>query len=72
MDEKLYKDKLQKAFEHGVATGIKMMMDKLEHQCRVGKPIEANGNLYWLTGSRQHLIDVMDDIEKKWNLEQRN
>lgn len=60
-------EKIQAAFECGVQAGIKMMMDKIQCQYKRGKPIEANGELYWLTGSRQHLADIMDGIENAWN-----
>lgn len=51
-------------FRLGVEIGRKQMMDHIQHQCSIGKPIEANGELYWLTDSRQHLIDIMDSIDK--------
>jgi hypothetical protein len=50
-------------FELGMKAGIKAMMDKIQNHCRNGKPITANGDLYWLTDSRQHLQDVMDSME---------
>lgn len=51
-------------FRLGVEIGRKQVMDHIQHQCSIGKPIEANGELYWLTDSRQHLIDIMDSIDK--------
>lgn len=52
-------------FRLGVEIGRKQVMDHIQHQCSIGKPIEANGDLYWLTDSRQHLIDIMDRIDKE-------
>ena len=52
-------------FRLGVEIGRKQVMDHIQHQCSIGKPIEANGELYWLTDSKQHLIDIMDRIDKK-------
>lgn len=52
-------------FRLGVEIGCKQVMDHIQHQCSIGKPIEANGDLYWLTDSRQHLIDIMDRIDKE-------
>lgn len=52
-------------FRLGVEIGRKQVMDHIQHQCSIGKPIEANGELYWLTDSRQHLIDIMDSIDKE-------
>lgn len=52
-------------FRLGVKIGRKQVMDHIQHQCSIGKPIEANGELYWLTDSRQHLIDIMDNIDKE-------
>ena len=52
-------------FRLGVEIGRKQVMDHIQYQCSIGKPIEANGELYWLTDSRQHLIDIMDSIDKE-------
>lgn len=52
-------------FRLGMVVGRKQVMDHIQHQCSIGKPIEANGELYWLTDSRQHLIDIMDSIDKE-------
>ena len=51
-------------FRLGVEIGRKQVIDHIQHQCSIRKPIEANGELYWLTDSRQHLIDIMDSIGK--------
>ena len=58
------KRKLEDSFNRGVEAGRKQVMDHIQHQCSKNKPIEANGELYWLTDSRQHLIDIMNDIDK--------
>lgn len=52
-------------FRLGMEVGRKQVMDHIQHQCSIGKPIEANGELYWLTDSRQHLIEIMDRIDKE-------
>lgn len=52
-------------FRIGVEIGRKQVMDHIQHQCSIGKPIEANGELYWLTDSKQHLIDIMDRIDRE-------
>ena len=54
-------------FKLGVEAGRKQMMDHIQHQCSKNKPIEANGELYWLTDSRQHLREIMDGIDDAWN-----
>lgn len=59
----------EEIFRLGMEAGRKQVMDHIQHQCSIGKPIEANGELYWLTDSRQHLLDVMDGIESAWNKE---
>jgi len=50
-------------FNLGVEAGIKMMMDKIEKHCELGKPVLCNGNLYWLKDAHQNLLDIMDDLE---------
>ncbi len=56
-------------FKLGMEAGRKQLMDHIQHQCSIGKPVEINGELYWLTDSRQYLINVMDSIESAWNEE---
>ncbi len=53
-------------FKLGMEAGRKQLADHIQHQCSIGKPVEINGELYWLTDSRHHLIDVMDGIEAAW------
>ena len=47
-------------FNLGVQTGIKLMENKIQMQCGLGKPIMANGELYQMTGSKERLNEVMD------------
>ena len=54
---------IETAYKLGVQAGIKMMENKIERQCELGKPILANGNLYWLKDARQNLLDIMDNLE---------
>ena len=54
-------------YQLGVETGRKQMMDHIQNQYANNKPVEANGELYWLTDSKQHLIDIMDGIDNAWN-----
>ncbi len=56
-------------FRLGMEAGRKQLADHIQHQFEIGKPVEINGELYWLTDSRQHLIDIMDNIETTWNEE---
>lgn len=56
-------------FKTGMQTGIKYMMDKIEKQYELGKPILANDNLYWLKGAKENLRDIMDDIEAEYYAE---
>lgn len=51
-------------FQSGVEVGRKQLMNHIQHQHKTGKPVEINGELYWLKNSREHLLDVMDDINK--------
>lgn len=49
-------------FKLGMAAGRKQLMNHIESQFELGKPVEINGNLYWLKDARQNLMDIMDDI----------
>ena len=53
----------EQIFNLGVQAGIKMMENKIERQCELRKPILANGELYFLKNSREHLQDVMDSLD---------
>lgn len=59
----------QVAFDNGVKTGRQQLADHIQHQFELGKPVEINGELYWLKDARQDLMDIMDDIEAAWNEE---
>ncbi len=54
-------------FRLGMAAGRQQLMDHVIHQYEIGKPIEINGNLFWLKDAKQNLMDIMDDIESTWN-----
>lgn len=69
MDEKFMKmaeSEIEKAYNLGVQAGIQQMMDKMERQFELGKPVLANGNLYWLKDAKQNLIDIMDDLDSEY------
>ena len=57
-------------FRLGMIVGQKQLADHIQHQFEIGKPVELNGNLYWLKDAKQNLQDIMDDIESAWNEEQ--
>ena len=57
----------QAAFDNGVKTGRQQLADHIQHQFELGKPVEINGELYWLKDARQNLMDIMDDIEVAWD-----
>lgn len=54
-------------FRLGMEAGQQQLTDHIQHQFEIGKPIEINGDLYWLKDIKQNLIDIMDDIESAWN-----
>ncbi len=56
-------------FKLGMAAGRKQLADHIQHQFEIGKPVEINGELYWLKDARENLMDIMDDMETAWNEE---
>lgn len=54
-------------FMLGMEAGRKQLSDHIQHQFEIGKPVEINGELYWLKDARQNLQDIMDDLETAWN-----
>ena len=61
----------EQIFNAGFQMGMQYMMDKIERQYQLGKPILANDHLYWLKGEIENLHDIMDDIESEYNAEIR-
>ena len=66
MDKNRSKEQI---FNAGFKAGVQCMMDKIEQQYQLGKPILANDHLYWLKGAKENLRDIMDDIEAEYNAE---
>ena len=60
---------LEHAYNSGVEAGVKQMMDKIQKHCELGKPVMANGELYFFKDCRQNLIDIMDDIDAEYGIE---
>ena len=58
---------VNKIFQSGMETGCKKLMDHIQHQHKIGKPVEINGELYWMKDSKEHLIDVMCNLDNAWN-----
>lgn len=54
-------------FKLGMEVGRKQLADHIQHQFEIGKPVEINGELYWLKDAKQNLQDIMDDIESAWS-----
>lgn len=59
------------AYNLGLQAGIKQMMDKIQRHCELGKPVLANGELYFFKDCRQNLIDIMDDIDAEFGIKKR-
>ena len=56
------------AYNLGLQTGIKQMMDKIQRHYELGKPVLANGELYWFKNCKQNLIDIMEDIDAEFGI----
>lgn len=57
------------AFNLGVQTGIKLMENKIQEHCELGKPVMANGELFFFKTARQNLMDIMDDLDEECGVE---
>ena len=60
------KKEMEKVYNEGVQAGIKQMENKIQKHCELGKPVMANGELYFFQDSRQHLRDIMDNLDDEW------
>ena len=58
----------EEVFTLGVATGIQQMQNKIRKHCKNGKPLLIGDDLYFIKDSRQHLIEVMDSIDKEYGI----
>ena len=56
-------------FNLGVHTGIKLMENKIQEHCELGKPVMANGELFFFKTARQNLMDIMDDLDEECGVE---
>ena len=56
------------AYNLGLQAGIKQMMDKIQRHCELGKPVLANGELYFFKNYKQNLIDIMEDIDVEFGI----
>ena len=63
MGIEIFNKVIENAFCLGVQAGIQQMEDKIQNHCKMGKPVIANGELYFLKDSKQHLVDIMDSLE---------
>ena len=54
-------------FRLGMEVGRKQLADHIVHQFEIGKPVEINGELYWLKDAKQNLTDIMDNIQSAWD-----
>ena len=45
------------------------LVEKIQKHCELGKPVLANGELYFFKDARQNLIDIMDDIDAEYENE---
>lgn len=56
-------------FEHvynlGVAAGVEQIHNKIKEHCKTGKPVLIENELYFCKDSRQHLIEVMEQIDRE-------
>lgn len=69
MDIERFNSIIENTFCLGVKAGLKQMEIKIQKHCKLGKPVMANGDLYFFQDSKQHLIDIMDGIDEEYGVE---
>lgn len=70
--EKTTEMMIAKAYEDGVKDGVEQMMNKIQLHCELGKPVMANGELYFFKTALENLNDIMDDIDAEYGIEREN
>ena len=58
----------EEVFTLGVAAGIQQMQNKIREHCKKGKPLLIADELYFIKDSGQHLLEVMDSIDKEYGI----
>ena len=58
----------EEAYALGVAAGVQQMQNKIREHCKNGKPLFICDNLYFIQDSRQHLIEVIDNIDREYGI----
>ena len=58
----------EEVFTLGVAAGIQQMQNKIREHCKNGKPLLIGDDLYFIKDSGQHLLEVMDSIDKEYGI----
>lgn len=64
MEKELFK-LFEKVYMDGVAEGAKQANNRIKEHCKSGKPVLIDGELYFCKDSRQHLIEIMDQIDRE-------
>ena len=64
MDTEIF-ELLEHVYNLGVAAGVQQIHNKIKEHCKNGKPTLIDGELYFCKDSRQHLIEVMNQIDKE-------
>lgn len=71
MGLEIFSQIIENAFYLGVQAGIQKMEDKIQKHCKMGKPVMANGELYFFKTAKQNLIDIMDDLDEEYGVEKK-
>lgn len=58
----------EEAYALGVASGVQQVHNKIKDHCKSGKPLLIGDDLYFIQDSRQHLIEVMNNIDKEYGI----
>ena len=64
MEKELFK-LFEKVYMDGVAEGVKQANNRIKEHCESGKPILIDNELFFIKDSRQHLIEIMDQIDRE-------
>ena len=62
---------LERVYNLGVEAGVQQIHNKIKEHCKTGKPVLIDDEVYFIQDSRQHLIEVMDQIDRENRVEKK-
>lgn len=57
------KEMLEREYQRGIITGVRLMEKRILLACEKGNPINIEGRAYFIKSDIQNLKDIFEDLE---------